>query len=69
MSRPTAWPVCGDPSGARLPSHVILDLDPTDDPTHGHQQLSLFHGYYEQHQYFPLVISEPTTRHIFYAHL
>ena len=51
--------------GGTLPGSVTLDLDATDDPTHGHQQLSLFHGYYDQHQYFPLVISEPTTRHVF----
>jgi hypothetical protein len=55
--------------GGRLPASVTLDLDPTDDATHGHQQLSLFHGYYEQHQYFPILISEPSTKHIFYAHL
>ena len=55
--------------GGALPASVTLDLDPTDDPTHGHQQLSLFHGYYDQHQYFPLLISEPTTRHMFLAWL
>ena len=55
--------------GGNLPACLILDIDPTDDPTHGHQQLSFFHGYYEQHQYFPILISEPTTKHIFYAHL
>lgn len=55
--------------GGSVPQYVTLDLDPTDDPTHGHQQLSLFHGYYEQHQYFPIVISEPTTKHVFYTHL
>ena len=53
----------------KLPDSVTLDLDATDDPTHGHQQLSLFHGYYEQHQYFPLIISEPTTKHLFLAWL
>ena len=52
-------------NGGTLPAEVVLDLDATDDPTHGHQQLSLFHGYYDQHQYLPLVISEPTTRHVF----
>ena len=52
-----------------LPQRVTLDLDPTDDPTHGHQQLSLYHGYYEQHQYFPMIISEPTTKHVFLAWL
>lgn len=53
----------------RLPAKLTLDVDATDDPTHGHQQLTLFHGYYEQYQYLPIVISEPTTRHVFYAHL
>ena len=55
--------------GGTLPASLTLDLDATDDPTHGHQQLTLFHGYYGQYQYFPLIISEPTTRHIFLAWL
>jgi hypothetical protein len=48
---------------------VTLDLDPTDDPTHGNQQLTFFHGYFGQYQYFPTVISEPTTGHVFLAWL
>ncbi len=41
----------------REPRHfVILDVDPSDDPTHGQQVLSFFHGYYDQHQYFPLFV-------------
>lgn len=44
------------------PKHMILDFDATDDPTHGQQQLSLFHGYYEQHQYLPLLVFEGTTK-------
>lgn len=35
---------------------VIIDIDATDDPTHGQQQLSFFHGYYEQHMYHPLFV-------------
>ncbi len=35
---------------------VVIDMDATDDPTHGHQQLSFFHGYYEQHMYHPLFV-------------
>jgi hypothetical protein len=35
---------------------IILDMDATDDPTHGNQQLSMFHGYFEQHMYHPLVV-------------
>jgi len=38
------------------PHFIILDVDPTDDPTHGQQVLSFFHGYFEQHQYFPLLV-------------
>jgi hypothetical protein len=38
------------------PTFVILDVDPTDDPTHGQQVLSFFHGYFDQHQYFPLLV-------------
>lgn len=55
--------------GGQLPAALILDLDATDDPTHGQQQLSFFHGYYEQYQYFPLILSEPTTKHVFVAWL
>ncbi len=39
--------------GGQLPAAITLDLDATDDPTHGHQQLTFFHGYFGQYQYFP----------------
>lgn len=55
--------------GGELPASLTLDIDATDDTTHGQQQLSMFHGYYDQHQYFPIVISEPTSRHVFLAWL
>ena len=55
--------------GGTLPASITLDLDATDDPTHGQQQLTLFHGYYGQYQYFPLIISEPTTKHVLLAWL
>jgi hypothetical protein len=45
----------------RPPASVIIDLDPSDDPTHGQQVLSFFHGYYDQHQYFPLFASDGDT--------
>jgi len=35
---------------------VILDIDGTDDPTHGQQPLSFFHGHYDQWMYFPLLV-------------
>ena len=34
---------------------VTLDLDPTDDPTHGAQQLSFFNGHYDSWCYLPVV--------------
>lgn len=55
--------------GGTLPASITLDLDATDDATHGHQQLTLFHGYFGQYQYFPLILSEPTTKHVFVAWL
>jgi Transposase DDE domain group 1 len=41
----------------RPPGHLTLDLDAFDDPAHGNQQLIMFHGYYEQYQYLPIVIT------------
>ena len=40
----------------RQRSVIVLDIDSTDDPTHGRQQLSLFHGFYDQHMYHPLLV-------------
>lgn len=34
---------------------VTLDLDPTDDPTHGAQQLSFFNGHYDTYCYLPVM--------------
>jgi hypothetical protein len=39
------------------PSHLTFDLDAFDDPAHGDQQLIMFHGYYDQYQYLPIVIT------------
>jgi len=43
------------------PTQIILDVDATDDPTHGQQALSGYHGYYGQHQYFPLLVFDGAT--------
>lgn len=48
-------------SFAAPPLTITLDLDAVDDETHGSQQLSLFHGFYEQYQYLPLVITSAET--------
>jgi len=34
---------------------IVLDFDPTDDPTHGQQEFTFFHGYYDSYCYLPLV--------------
>lgn len=39
------------------PARITLDVDAFDDPTHGQQQLTFFHGYYEQYQYLPIAIT------------
>jgi hypothetical protein len=44
---------------------ITLDLDPTDDPTHGQQEFSFFNGHYDTWCYLPLVATltfnaEPT---------
>jgi hypothetical protein len=49
---------------ASLPAdttEVILDIDATDDETHGAQQLSFFHGYYDHHMYHPLLLFDGTS--------
>ena len=38
------------------PRRIILDIDSTDDPTYGAQQLSFFNGFYKEHMYHPLLI-------------
>lgn len=38
------------------PQQIVLDLDATDDPLHGHQEGRFFHGYYNCYCYLPLYI-------------
>jgi len=38
------------------PKRIVLDLDATDDPLHGHQLGRFFHGYYKSYCYLPLYI-------------
>ena len=35
----------------RAPKEIVLDLDATDDPLHGHQEGRFFHGYYDCYCY------------------
>ena len=38
------------------PSRIILDIDPTDDLTHGQQQYSLFNTHYGGHCFLPILV-------------
>ena len=38
------------------PTRIVLDLDATDIPLHGHQAGRFFHGYYDDYGYLPLYI-------------
>lgn len=40
----------------RRPKKILLDLDSTDDHTHGQQQFSFYHGYYQSHILHPLLV-------------
>ena len=48
-------------SFAQPPLSLTFDLDAVTDPAHGSQQLTLFHAFYEQYQYLPLVITVAET--------
>src|SRR5881397_795479 len=51
--------LCG--KQVRQRGEILLDVDSTDDPTYGEQQLSFFNGAYNQHMYHPLLIFERHT--------
>ena len=48
--------ICSSRPIARRRKQIILDLDATDDPLHGHQEGRFFHGYYDCYCYLPLYI-------------
>lgn len=51
----------------RAPRQIVLDLDATDDPLHGHQEGRFFHGYYDHYCYLPLYVT--CGRHLLAAKL
>jgi hypothetical protein len=44
------------------PSFLTVDMAAVDDPCHGHQQLALFHGFYDQCECLSIVISCAETK-------
>src|ERR671926_407933 len=49
------------PARTQTHARILLDLDGTDDPTHGTQEGSAYHAYYGQHMYHPLLIFDGDT--------
>lgn len=49
-----AWYLQGH--GTRPPRRLVLDVDATDDETHGHQHLVFFQGYSDEHRSLPLLV-------------
>jgi hypothetical protein len=43
-------------SQATVPAELVLDIDASDVPLHGQQELAQFHGYYDHHCYLPLYV-------------
>lgn len=52
-----------------LPTRILLDVDSTDDPIHGNQEGGVYHGYYRQHMYHPLLIFDGETNQLISARL
>jgi Transposase DDE domain group 1 len=50
-----------------VPTRIVLDLDSTDDPTHGDQEGSAYHGYFRQHMYHPLLVFDGETGQVITA--
>lgn len=51
------------------PRSLLFDLDGVDDPVHGKQHLAFYHGYFRQHQYFPLILTCAATDQVVMASL
>jgi hypothetical protein len=49
------------------PPAIVLDLDHTDDPTHGQQELAFYNHYYRTYCYLPLFIFEGTSQTLMMA--
>jgi Transposase DDE domain group 1 len=59
--------LCGQQVRER--GEILLDVDSTDDPVHGQQQLSFFNGAFGQHMYHPMLVFERHTGYLLAARL
>jgi hypothetical protein len=62
-TRAQAWALHGvlagrssSPATPRRPEELVLDIDASDVPLHGQQELGEFHAYYDHHCYLPLYV-------------
>ena len=56
-------------SYAEPPAAIVLDLDHSDDPTHGQQEFAFYNHYYKSYCYLPLFIFEGTSHALVTAYL
>jgi hypothetical protein len=56
-------------SYAEPPAAIVLDLDHSDDPTYGQQELAFYNHHYQNHCYLPLCIFEGTSHALVMATL
>jgi hypothetical protein len=56
-------------SYAEPPAAIVLDIDHSDDPTHGQQELAFYNHYYQNYCYLPLCIFEGTSHALVTAYL
>ncbi len=46
---------------------IVIDIDSTDDPTHGQQAFSFYNGFYRQHMFHPLLCFDGESGHLLAA--
>lgn len=56
-------------SYAEPPAAIVLDIDHSDDPTHGQQEFAFYNHHYQNHCYLPLFIFEGTSHALVMAYL
>jgi Transposase DDE domain group 1 len=56
-------------SYAEPPAAIVLDVDHSDDPTHGQQEFAFYNHYYKNYCYLPLFIFEGTSHALGTAYL
>src|SRR5256885_7022952 len=56
-------------SPSEPPPAIVLDIDHSDDPTHGQQEFTFYNHYYQSYCYLPLFIFEGTSHALVTAYL